>query len=763
MPIPMEPIGSVPRPAELIATMQRHAAGQASDENPYFFTQVHGFNELGDGTSAVPPLYAGLVAILNRALGYRIGFLNPTLYEHAAEVRREVTAGNNHWQSTAVPFYTAGAGWDACTGWGSLDGQKLLATLQKVAAPPVQSIRIVVDHTTFSRPAAVPAAFPGALFVILEGFSASALGLNATASPATNAGLGPAIASNPAVGDMTITPTLVDWNPALPSAQAQTITFTYRVRFNSVNPFPAAGASTLLMLSTNQGAFSDTAPIELVTTPEPYFSNGATSWLSADLRVFKMNAGDAVMMGRFQAPDPATSPTAFIQTAIQNLRNGTVDFTAFDSLPQNEQVSALELLPAPNGVAVYNFALARVRYRAGAAGAASNVRVFFRLFPTMSTGTVYTDPSETSGDYRTFSDGVVGGRKIPLLGIESGHYTTVPYFAEARYSPSRPMTDQTDNANVTRIEPGPTGDTEVVSYFGCWLDFNQDTPRFPTTLPPAGQEDGAFNTFTLHSIRDMMAGAHQCLVAEIAFDGDAIPAGASPGTSARLAQRNIAWVPGENPGADGESRRAPHTFEIRGATRDAGCHEPDELMIDFSHLPPNTLARIYTPTIPADEILSLAARHYATPALFRYDDHTVYCEARGVVFMPVPQRRESRHPALLSVDLPASIRKGQVFRVVVRQLTSSTAGPFEGRVRRPPRRVLGSFQLEIPVDKRHVLLPREEQTLLALRQMSRRGIPHDPWHAVLARCVEEHEGRVRGLGGDPDAIRPRPSPHQRQD
>jgi len=32
MPIPMEPIGSVPRPAELIATMQRHAAGQASDE-----------------------------------------------------------------------------------------------------------------------------------------------------------------------------------------------------------------------------------------------------------------------------------------------------------------------------------------------------------------------------------------------------------------------------------------------------------------------------------------------------------------------------------------------------------------------------------------------------------------------------------------------------------------------------------------------------------------------------------------------------------
>lgn len=32
MPIPMEPIGSVPRPAELLTVMQRHAAGQAAQE-----------------------------------------------------------------------------------------------------------------------------------------------------------------------------------------------------------------------------------------------------------------------------------------------------------------------------------------------------------------------------------------------------------------------------------------------------------------------------------------------------------------------------------------------------------------------------------------------------------------------------------------------------------------------------------------------------------------------------------------------------------
>jgi kumamolisin len=36
----------------------------------------------------------------------------------------DITSGNNG-------AYTAGAGWDACTGWGSPDGSKLLAALGK--------------------------------------------------------------------------------------------------------------------------------------------------------------------------------------------------------------------------------------------------------------------------------------------------------------------------------------------------------------------------------------------------------------------------------------------------------------------------------------------------------------------------------------------------------------------------------------------------------------------------------------------------------
>jgi len=52
------------------------------------------------GTSAVAPLWAGLIALLNQQLGHPVGFLNPYLYQHAAQLGknkalRDVTSGNN--------------------------------------------------------------------------------------------------------------------------------------------------------------------------------------------------------------------------------------------------------------------------------------------------------------------------------------------------------------------------------------------------------------------------------------------------------------------------------------------------------------------------------------------------------------------------------------------------------------------------------------------------------------------------------------------
>jgi kumamolisin len=79
------------------------------------------------GTSAVAPLWAGLIALINQKLNRRAGFINPLLYANPAALRN-VTIGNNKVGSQQIG-YNAGAGWNACTGLGSPDGLKLLAAL----------------------------------------------------------------------------------------------------------------------------------------------------------------------------------------------------------------------------------------------------------------------------------------------------------------------------------------------------------------------------------------------------------------------------------------------------------------------------------------------------------------------------------------------------------------------------------------------------------------------------------------------------------
>ena len=83
------------------------------------------------GTSASAPLWASLIARLNQGLDARCGFLNPLLYTKCAQgVLHDITVGNNG-------AYSAGPGWDACTGLGSPDGEQLLHALSGSAAVPV--------------------------------------------------------------------------------------------------------------------------------------------------------------------------------------------------------------------------------------------------------------------------------------------------------------------------------------------------------------------------------------------------------------------------------------------------------------------------------------------------------------------------------------------------------------------------------------------------------------------------------------------------
>ena len=95
----------------------------AGDADPVtgFITLVDGQAQVTGGTSAVAPLWAGLIARINQGLGAKVGFFNPLLYSTIGPngTLNDITQGNNG-------DFQAGPGWDACTGWGSPDGQKLL-------------------------------------------------------------------------------------------------------------------------------------------------------------------------------------------------------------------------------------------------------------------------------------------------------------------------------------------------------------------------------------------------------------------------------------------------------------------------------------------------------------------------------------------------------------------------------------------------------------------------------------------------------------
>jgi kumamolisin len=99
-------------------------AGDA-DPGTGYSVRVDGQDIVVGGTSAVAPLWAGLVARLNHALGAPVGFVHARIYA-APTSFHDITSGNNG-------AYQAGPGWDPCTGLGSPDGAAILAALQAPA------------------------------------------------------------------------------------------------------------------------------------------------------------------------------------------------------------------------------------------------------------------------------------------------------------------------------------------------------------------------------------------------------------------------------------------------------------------------------------------------------------------------------------------------------------------------------------------------------------------------------------------------------
>ena len=218
------------------------------------------------------------------------------------------------------------------------------------------------------------------------------------------------------------------------------------------------------------------------------------------------------------------------------------------------------------------------------------------------------------------------------------------------------------------------------------------------------------------------------------------------------------------PDVTATANRIPQTFECRPtpAQRSAATL-PDELMIDWIGTPASSTVSVYLPAVTSDAILDLAGQLYGGGRITQVDAHTVRTDAVGLTYLPIPAGSDGNYAGLLTLELPAGSPAGARYQAVVRQLSDfGTLGQAAGtagriQVRPSPRRVIGAFQISVPIAPAAELLPSEERNLAFFRWVLSTLAPTDRWYPVMERYVQEIALRVKAFGGDPARIGPSPT------
>lgn len=669
---------------------------------------------------------------------------------------------------------------------------------------PLGLLSFWCNNNTFSRDQAQDivakqgGVVSNAFYLVLEGFSINSYKANGISVPTPTGGFaslsGISIQPSPPTPGGTVPakapPIFEDpTNPNIP----QRIRFSFDIVFTDESAFPPVGSTTPVTAVLNAaaqvgaGALSGaTASLgfELLAGANPYFTNVDASnaadlpYLSEDLRVFRVIAGQSPL----GAPAFTSDPYASIQSFIGFL-NGSSTYTQpvpatapdpLDNLPGQTGFETADSSVAPTdgaGHTAYNFAIARVRLRGTALDQGANCRVFFRLFVAQSCDTDF-QPSTTYKSTQGTSAPDTGHPVFPLASAvttdPSGQtLQTTPYFA-TDINGTHDYDGTNPNANIRSVQI-PAAQDQVWAYYGCFLDI----------YDPQGNAN--------------LGGTHHCLVAEIAYSEAPIPtttatgAAPSPLNWDQLAQRNLQITLSENPKSRA-THVAPQAFDIRPSKAlvplpGQPVAYPDELMIDWGKTPPGSVATIYWPSLNSGTVLSLANSIYASHLLSAADTHTIQCTTtRGVTYVPIPHVPSGNFAGLLTIDLPPTIIYGQAFDIVVRRVAtrrgflapppppppqtqsppsqfplppSQGGGPAPG-ARQPDgftwRQVVGAFNIRIPVTNAAAMLPIEENTLAILKwRLQTKPAPYR-WRPVWQRYIDIVGAKVGGLGVDPGTI-----------
>jgi hypothetical protein len=553
------------------------------------------------------------------------------------------------------------------------DIKQIFVNITNWLAKPRINMELILERSTISQDeATADSEVEQAIVVTIDAIRPNQFpngSITSLGNPPQLSGWAPAV-TFPAGSGLTAVPTEVDSDDPSLTDRLQRFTFTYRIEVNVAESFSfleetkqvQVYATFMPVAATMQSIF---AIVQLVKSANPFMldlaNNNQTHWLSSDLRVFPVVTGKTKNGKRLQ-------PDATRAQALDFLRELVNDMTIsqFESLEITQSGSMLSSLPTTTATnrKVYNFAVARVRLN-GNAAVVSKLRVFFRIFTSQTTAALQFNrgaSGPTGGYLQTNGADPIA---LPSPNSSGSEWLSIPMFAAARNATPASQQDPS-NVRPDSVKPafGPARGSQISTFFGALIDSNLDG-NIIQERPNGGP---------MVSIRDLLMGEHQCLVAQVEYAGTPIPSGSGPSTSDKLAQRNIAFTEVANQGIN-MSRAAIHTFEIEATHGTiSAAFPPDELALTWRNkAPEGTKVQIYIPTWDAQAVVDLAERYYARHEIEVVDEHTISVVAGGTWYIPIPQSNK-RQTGVLSAHLPLGITKGQRFDLSVRQITNQSMG-----------------------------------------------------------------------------------------
>ncbi len=224
-------------------------------------------NEYG-GTSFATPMWAGYIALANQQLAENgnapVGFINPTIY--AQNVTSSYGTDFHDITSGTSGSYSAVAGYDLVTGWGSPNGTGLINALAPTSTSPAFSI----SASPTSLSVVQGSSGKSTITTIVSGGFDSAIGLTASGQPTgVTLGLNPASIAAPGSGTSTLTITVASTTAT--GTYTITVTgtggeITHTATVSLTVTAPTAGAFTISVSPTSGYLYQGQSGYAVITT-----------------------------------------------------------------------------------------------------------------------------------------------------------------------------------------------------------------------------------------------------------------------------------------------------------------------------------------------------------------------------------------------------------------------------------------------------------------------------------------------------------------